>query len=251
MLRPDVIDLREFYATPLGQMARRVIRRRIRTLWPNLHGLRVLGLGYATPFLHMYAAEAERVLAIMPVQQGVVHWPVDGASLVGLAEDAELPFDDSSVDRVILVHGLEGAENVRAMLREVWRILTPTGRVLAIAPNRRGLWARFDHTPFGQGHPYTVTQLSRLLREVDFSPVQSAGALYLPPTGWGFLLRSAPYWEEAGDRLWGRFSGVVMIEAEKQIYAIPNARDRVYKRQRTAPLFKPAPAGRSARLPEA
>ena len=47
----DVIDLRDFYLTGLGQVARRMIRRAIRRIWPDLHGMRLLGIGYATPFL--------------------------------------------------------------------------------------------------------------------------------------------------------------------------------------------------------
>ena len=127
MLRPDVIDLREFYATPLGVMARRLLRRRIRQMWPNLTNLRLLGLGYATPYLRPFREEVERTLAVMPAQQGVVHWPDEGASLVTLADETELPFADGSLDRVLLVHGLENAENARVLLREVWRVLTPTG----------------------------------------------------------------------------------------------------------------------------
>ena len=45
----DVIDLREFYRSPLGQLARRLVMRRIREFWPDLKGQSVLGIGYATP----------------------------------------------------------------------------------------------------------------------------------------------------------------------------------------------------------
>ena len=62
----DVVDLRDFYASDLGQMARRLIRRRIRAAWPDTHGLSVLGLGYAVPFLHPFRAESTRVIAAMP-----------------------------------------------------------------------------------------------------------------------------------------------------------------------------------------
>ena len=46
---PDVADLRDFYQTPAGRIARRMIRRQVRTMWPNLRDLSVLGVGYATP----------------------------------------------------------------------------------------------------------------------------------------------------------------------------------------------------------
>ena len=34
----DVVDLREFYQTSLGQVALRLLKRRIREFWPNLTG---------------------------------------------------------------------------------------------------------------------------------------------------------------------------------------------------------------------
>ena len=44
-MRPDVIDLAHFYASHLGQVAQRIIRRRLRAAWPDVKGLRVLGVG--------------------------------------------------------------------------------------------------------------------------------------------------------------------------------------------------------------
>jgi SAM-dependent methyltransferase len=156
----DVVDLRDFYDSRLGQVTRHLIRRRVRALWPDLRGQSLLGLGYATPYLRQYRDEAERVLAIMPAGQGVLAWPPEGPNAVALAEETELPLPDMSVDRVLLVHGLECGEQVRDMLREVWRVMSGSGRLLIVVPNRRGIWARTDRTPFGQGLPYSPPQLS-------------------------------------------------------------------------------------------
>jgi SAM-dependent methyltransferase len=231
-MHSDVVDLRDFYATSLGQVAIRMIRRRIRLIWPDLTGMRLLGMGYAVPYLRPFREEAERVVAVMPSLQGVLAWPPDGANLVALAEESELPFDDSSMDRVLLIHGVESSEEVRALLKEAWRVLTGAGRILIVVPNRRGIWARLDRTPFGLGHPYTPGQLSRLLREEMFTPVQSATALFIPPVRMRMMLGSAAAWEKLGERWFTRFAGVAIIEASKQIYARPTAkkarRQRVY-----------------------
>ena len=71
----DVVDLRAFYAERLGLVARRLITQRLRKLWPSVSGDRILGVGYATPYLANIAQEAERTLAFMPAAQGVVNWP--------------------------------------------------------------------------------------------------------------------------------------------------------------------------------
>lgn len=238
----DVVDLRDFYATRLGQVARRMLSGRIRLLWPDLGGLRVLGLGYATPYLRPYLAEAERVMALMPASQGVLSWPPEGPNRVALADEGELPLPDFSVDRVLVIHGLEFSEQTRLLLKEVWRVLAGGGRVLVVVPNRRGIWARIDRTPFGQGHPYTPSQLTRLLRDEGFTPERSAGALYVPPSRSRMILRAAPAWEKLGARWFTTFAGVSMVEATKQIYAKKLVTQKVKRR---APVYLPVPGAPS------
>jgi SAM-dependent methyltransferase len=218
-MRPAVIDLAQFYASRLGKVASRVIRRRVRHNWPDLGGLRVLGIGYATPYLALFREETERTMAVMPASQGVNHWPRSGANLVALTEEIDLPFADSSIDRVLLVHGLETADQAEPLLEEIWRILTPPGRLMVVAPHRRGLWARFEYTPFGHGKPYSQPQIMRLLREMDFLPYVVETALYVPPSSWRMVLRVNRLLENLGRR-WGLgFPGVLVVEAGKQIYA--------------------------------
>jgi SAM-dependent methyltransferase len=245
----DVVDLRDFYAGRLGQIAVRMIRRRIRLVWPDVTGTRILGFGYASPYLRPFLPEAERVLSLMPASQGILPWPAEGPYRVALADESELPLDDYSIDRVILVHAVEFTELLRPLLLEVWRILAGGGRVLAIVPNRRGIWARLDNTPFGQGQPYTPGQLTRLLREAGFTPERTASALFMPPFHSRMMLRSAGAWESIGERWFTAFSGVSMVEASKQIYAKPALvqprRARAKARNVYIPLpGAPSPVGR-------
>lgn len=233
----DVVDLRDFYESRLGDTARRMVRRAIRSLWPNVTGEAVLGLGYATPYLRQFVPEAERVLAFMPAAQGVIHWP-DGQSLTSLVDETELPLPDCSVDRVLLVHAIESGEYQRDMLREIWRVLTSGGRLMVVAPNRRGIWARLERTPLGWGHPYSKAQLSRLLRDNMFTPTRSARALFMPPMRSRTLLSSAPAWERIGSRWFPTFSGVVVLEAGKQLYA---ASQRPVRRRFARPIIVPFP----------
>jgi SAM-dependent methyltransferase len=216
----DVIDLRDFYGTPLGQLGRRIIRRHIRELWPNLAGMTVLGMGYATPYLLPFQQEADAVFAVMPSAQGVLHWPEREPGLVALSDDTELPFPDRSIDRLLIVHGVECSENLRTMLREAWRVLSDGGRMIVVVPNRRGLWARFEHrSPFGHGHPYSVGQLRQLLRNCLFTPIETTRALYVPPSRSRLVMRSAQAFEKMGSRWFQAVSGVLIVETSKQVYA--------------------------------
>ena len=179
------------------------------------------------------------MIALMPAAQGVLHWPAEGPNRVVLGDEGELPLPDFSIDRVLLVHGLEFSEQIRPMLKEVWRVLAGGGRVLVVVPNRRGIWARIDGTPFGQGHPYTQSQLSRLLRDESFTPERTGAALYVPPTRSNTVLRSAVAWETIGERWFTTFAGVTMVEAAKEIYAKPWAAQRTRRRA----VYLPVPTG--------
>ncbi|MSO77628.1 MAG: methyltransferase domain-containing protein [Alphaproteobacteria bacterium] len=214
----DVVDLRDFYRTGLGLVARRMIQSRIRELWPDVTGAAVLGLGYATPFLEPFLGEAQRAIAIMPAAQGVVRWPGADPNLVALGDECELPLPDVSIDRVLLVHVVENADAIRPMLREVWRVLAGGGRLLAVVANRRSIWARLERTPFSVGQPYSRFQLNRLLREAMFAPVRSTSALYVVPSRSRMLLGAADAFENIGRRWFPHFGGVVLVEATKQIY---------------------------------
>jgi len=201
--------------------------------------MRLLGIGYATPFLSALSGNTERTVALMPASLGVLGWSPEGRNVVTLAEESELPFADYSIDRVLLIHALETSEPAPPMLKEIWRVLAGGGRLLVVAPNRRGIWARLDRTPFGSGRPYTMSQLSQLLRDEQFTPVGSDAALFIPPARGRMMLRSAPAWERIGKRWFQTFAGVVLVEATKQIYAKPAA-VRVPRRRL---VYTPAPHG--------
>jgi SAM-dependent methyltransferase len=214
----EVSELAAFYEAPTGQVARRVLLHRLRALWPDLAGQRLLGLGHATPYLRAFLPEAERVLAAAPAAQGTLPWGHAGRGLVVLADETHLPFPDAAFDRILLVHGLEAADTQRHLMREVWRLLTPDGRIMIVAPNRTSLWAQFETSPFGHGQPYSRSQLDRLLKASLFQPEQWDTALYMPP----FRRRRAQGgmgWERVGRRLWPRLAGVHIVEASKSLYA--------------------------------
>src|SRR5262249_8023391 len=213
----DVLDLNEFYRSTLGQMTVRLLRARLREVWPNVRGETVLGLGYATPFLRPFIDEAQRAMAFMPAQQGVVRWPREGRNLTAMVDEMDLPLPDRSVDRVLLIHALECTEQVRPMLREIWRVMADGGRLIVVAPTRAGLWSQVDRSPFYQGHPYSPGQLAALLRANMFDPMRRTRALFMPPTHSRLLLRMAPAVERFGQRWLGRLAGVSVIQSGQQL----------------------------------
>lgn len=215
----DVVNFCEFYSTPLGQIAGHQIQSCIYDVWPDLSGLNLLGIGYALPYLDFYLKPSECVVAIMPAQRGVVLWPDDGPSRIAMSEEGNLPLPDQSIDRILMIHTLEHTGHPRQLLREAWRVLSGQGRLLVITPNRRSLWAQLESTPFGHGQPYTMTQLTTLLKSNLFTPVSTRRALYMAPSQSRFMLACSPFLEKIGNPFLQKFSGIVCVEAIKQIYA--------------------------------
>ncbi len=213
----DAGELSNFYESPVGRAARRLISRRIRAFWPQCRALRVLGYGFAPPYLKSYLADAERVIACMPASTGVVAWPA-ARPLSVLAEEDALPFVDSLFDRILVVHGLEGADAVRVLLRQLWRVLAPEGRILLVTPNRASLWAQLESSPFACGRPFHKSELTSLLTDTLFEPVKWDRALYLPPFAGRRMAQFGDGFEKLGRRLFPQIAGVHLVEATKSLY---------------------------------
>lgn len=219
----DVLDLRNFYyRTQLGRVAQRAIRTRVTEFWPAdaVQGQTVVGFGFAVPLLRPYIDTARRVIGLMPGQQGVMPWPSQMPNRAVLCEETMWPLDTGSVDRLVLLHGLETCDDPSALLSECFRVLGPGGRALFVVPNRSGLWARRDATPFGFGRPYSLGQLETQLKIHAFLPERHQAALFAPPSDRRFWLRTAGLWEKLGQRLSTSLAGgVFMVEVSKQVHA--------------------------------
>jgi SAM-dependent methyltransferase len=243
-MHADIVDLRSFYGSLLGRLAERSIAMALVPLWAKMADERLVGLGYAVPWLDRFGADAERVFAFMPAAQGAAKWPQSGRSATALVFDEELPLPDSSVDRIMMVHALEHSENPRETLKEMWRVLAPNGRLVIVTPNRRGVWARFEHTPFGTGRPFSKGQLTALLKETNFTPGGWSEALLFPPSRRRGVLRLHQVLERLGRRFWPMFCGVVIVEAQKRLYqGLPVAKRA--SRRVFVPVLSPQGAGRA------
>lgn len=239
----DIVDLREFYRNPLGQTVRHLLRTRVRRIWPDVKGETLLALGYGTPLLRPWLEEAHTVLAMTHKTMGVAYWPREGPNRACLTDLTNLPLPNESVDRVILLHALEAESDPDALLREVWRVLKGHGRALLIVPNRRGLWAHSDRTPFGTGRPYSAFQLRDTLRDHGFLVDRTWRSLYLPPLQARPVLAAADVLEKGLGWLLPGFGGLLVMEAGKQIYAPLLTKARNFKHRLVLPLPFPVPSG--------
>ena len=230
----DVQAVADFYATPRGRLARRLLRRHLSALWPDLRGQTLLGLGYAAPFLGLWRHQLSGCIDGVTAAGA----PAGGPPGIRCAlHDDLLPFPDRSLDRVLMVHALEAAPDARATLRAVARTLRDDGRLLVMVPNRDGLWARGDGTPFADGAPCSTGRIERMLARSLFRVERMRGALYCPPAVLRPLLRVGATLEAAGRFVTPRLAGVLLVEAVKDIHAaLPAATIRVPARRVLMPL---------------
>jgi len=238
-LRQSVTRLEQFYASRRGLAAQSMVNRRLHTLWPHLEGRDVLGFGYCLPYLTEYENNAHSMIHAMPNGQGAVsHRSRRGNNSVIIPEP-HLPFPPATFDRVLVAHGLEETPDLTILLSELWRVMKPEGRIVIIAASRAGMWARSDKTPFGAGRPFSRGQLSNGLKAAQFVPLVRSGALYSPPLKMFCGSRMTPAMEKFGETVWPGFSGLVLVEAVKRLYA--GHERRTHKR-----IMRPAFAGRGA-----
>ncbi len=216
---PSAYQLRDFYKSLGGRIVRRLIRERIERLWPDTRFMRVMGGGYAAPYLSNFSTQSERTVCVMFKGQGVHHWPEESLNQTCLADETDLPFETNSIDRIVLIHSLEFTGFLKPAMEEFWRVLKSNGRILIIVPNRIGLWARADWTPFGRGTPYSAGQVEEFLKDNLFIPERTERGLFIPPFKQQTLLRSAGLWEKIGSSVCPAMGGLIFVEASKQIYA--------------------------------
>lgn len=253
----DVQDLRRFYRErALGRVVQRLLRDRLQQAWPpaGASGMTVVGYGYAVPMLGPWLSAARRVTALMPAPQGVLAWPSSGPNHAVLCDEIAWPLETGSVDRLLMLHGLETSDHPAALLAEAWRALGPGGRMLVMAPNRTGLWARSEATPFGTGRSYSAGQLEAQARAAGFVTERTAAALYIPPSDRRFWLRSAPMWERTGASISRMLvAGLVIAEFSKQVQApvppgssvlVPSPFEVLEGITRPRPVTGPAPQRR-------
>lgn len=215
----DVHDLREFYyRSPLGRAAQKVVRGELVRMWRDAKGQTVVGFGFAVPLLRPFLGQARRVIGLMPGPQGVMPWPAGQRNVSVLCEDRLWPLASGSVDKLVLMHGLETSDYPIALLDECWRVLAPEGRAVFVVPNRAGLWSRSDRTPFGFGRPYTMGQLEKQLADSGLIATKAYSTLYQPPSSRKLWRRAATVMEGVGRHIpVFATGGVLMVEAIKQV----------------------------------
>ena len=239
MYRPDITTLEAFYASPLGKEVRQelcaVLRQIIRAQDVPFSSQEAgCAIGYALPYWPFIQAHGRFNALVMPGRQGSA--TVEGKSgknAALLSRTYQLPFQDSAFQVIWCMHALEYAENPQLVLQECWRVLKPRGKLVLVAPNRIGLWARAESTPFGHGIAFYRSQLQILLEGAGFGHIEAERTLFTMPSYHLAKGNLSPIMRLLM-KLVPPLSGAWVMAAEKNVYAglqVPS--------QETKPEYRP------------
>jgi SAM-dependent methyltransferase len=146
---------------------------------------------------------------------------------------AALPFEENSLDLVVLPHSLELNIDPHATLREVERVLVPEGKVVICGLNPASLWGlrqRRAHVyrklGFGelflpaQGDFIGYWRLRDWLRLLSFEVEASHFGCWRPSFNTDHWLERFDWMDHAGERWWPIFGAVYFIVAVKRVRGI-------------------------------
>lgn len=234
-MQDEVHQAEVFYAGPAGAHTVQLLARTLRTMWPDMSGQRLLALGYGAPYLPLWEETAALAVSARLEEATGRTTLVPAGSRDCVVSERCLPFDDFTFDRILMIHALETSQSVKQLLRGAWRVLRDEGRLLLVVPNRRGIWAFSEGTPFGHGTPFSQRQIRLTLNEAMFHVERSVTALYPPPFPAVQKRRLGEAVERAGRVMLPSLGGVVVVEAVKDMCSgvpltVPNARLAVGRR---------------------
>ncbi|MEM6913920.1 MAG: methyltransferase domain-containing protein, partial [Pseudomonadota bacterium] len=211
---------------------------KLQDAWGQAQGLRLAGFGFTAPILRVFP-EAERHISMVPAGAGPL-----GAMNEVLVDEDRWPLREASIDRLVIMHGLEEAPDPKRTLREAWRVLADDGRVIVVTANRHGFWTLVENSVFAAGRAYSRRQLINLLHRSLFAPTAQASALYFPPVP--RLAPVAPLWERTASRLeplgmpLPNVAGALLIEARRSLAAPVQGTKAEVLRPFLSPARRPA-----------
>lgn len=150
-------------------------------------------------------------------------WSVDVDAPADVRADPRwLPFPESSLDLVLLPHGLEFTDDPHQLLREVYRAVRPEGQVVIAGFNPFSMFGarRYfgrEQAPPWNGNFIALYRLKDWLALLGFEVTGGRLDAYVPPLASDKWRARFGFFESAGDRWWPIAGGVYYLRATKKV----------------------------------
>jgi len=217
-------ELKNFYATDLGVAVQNNINNAINTLWPALAAEIIIGIGY-TAHLLQDKINNNLTASIIPVNP---RFNIQSGKIQTLvSRETDLPLSDNSVDRIIVMHLLEHSKYHNLILREIWRVLKPGGKLLVIVPNKYSLWPHTKELPFNNCALFTIPQIHNLFNHSMFATLRTRASLFAFSMLHNTLPDFSNLLEHWGNKWLYPCGELLLFEAEKMVCVVPETRGNV------------------------
>ena len=223
----DVGKIDAFYNSTRGQMVARLLNKELLKIWTPSNKTSNLVVGFPS----IFPERSAMFPVLMPSEIGGMPWESESVVYSALIDSTSWPLESDSVDYVLITHALEFILDKNGFLLEASRVLRSAGKLIMIVPHRGGLWSRAETTPFGHGTPFSKRQIFSLLKNTGLNPEKCTRSLFLPPFVDKLPRVFSNQVEVFGERVLPLLGGVLIVEANKLVYAEPN-KNRVAEKKR-------------------
>ena len=215
--------LNVWYRSTVGGLLLTEIKARLDVILPRLFGYYALQIGNLAGSIDLLASSRIKQRFCLDINAGSVEL---------LAKVDDLPFQQDSLDLILLMHSLDFAEDPHRILREVDRTLIPEGHVVIVGFNPVSLFGLWRITPGRKkrvpwcGRFYSCSRLRDWLSLLGFDALASSNLGFRPPIQHMGLQQRLEFLETAGDRYLPYFGGIHVILAQKKVATLTPIKPR-------------------------
>ena len=213
--RPILEDIRQWFATPLGE---HVLSTESAMLEQLLSGL----FGY---HLTQFSIQDRSLFSSSPIRHKIRVGLDDSRVDSVVTSPAQLPFANDSIDVILLHHLLDFIESPQEVLREIARVTLPLGHLVIVGFNPLSMWgfwhqfARFGKRAPWSGQFIRPGRLMDWLNLLNFKIDRAQYAIYRPPSQ-KYPGRVSDYSQGVSRNLNLPIGSVYVIVAKKHIGAM-------------------------------
>lgn len=218
----DFSNFKKFYDTEIGINLKELVSSKIKK-YVYLYENQTLGsFGFANPYLDFVKEKNIKILNFYSSQFGIKKNLIQNNSLNILHDEEKIPIEDLFFNHIFSIHYLENSNNLKKTLRELWRVLSPEGKIYLIIPNKKSSWSLSVNSPFSLGFGFSKKKIIHLLEE-NFYEIQFVERIvYFPYCTLKIICKNNLLIDKIGSRFWPFFNGFYLCVAQKRIYSTPS-----------------------------
>ncbi|WP_395685154.1 class I SAM-dependent methyltransferase [Caenimonas koreensis] len=228
-----IIGMQQWFETPPGRYLLAWERAEFERSVGDIFGYHALQLGMPLLDTLEHNRMPHKWLALQHAGDGEEEGRMPFAKPSIVTDFAALPFEENSLDLVVLPHSLELNADPHATLREVERVLVPEGKVIICCLNPASLWGLrqrrahvYRRLGFGElflpdaGEFIGYWRLRDWLRLLSFEVESGTFGCYRPSMKSEKWLDRTQWVDTLGEKWWPIFGAVYFIVAVKRVRGI-------------------------------